>query len=292
MASFKDKSEYLVFKIFSLVFGFLGFKIARAFSKVFGAFIYYCIPVRKEIVLKNLGIAFPDKSVRERKRIALKCYQSILTTFIENFCIPGLTRERLVKAVEFDGDILVKEKLKQNKGMIFYTAHFGNWEIGAASVGYQIGNPIHVIAKPQRNKLVSDWVDQMRETFGNKVIHIGLNIKEAYKVLREKKILGIVGDQRGSREGLRVKLFGRETAVYSGAAALGLKTGAPIIAFMVYRKTNGDYKAEYRVINYDNLPDNAEEKVKEVCQRYISILEEFIKKFPEQWFWMHNIWKY
>ena len=132
----------------------------------------------------------------------------------------------------------------------------------------------------------------MRMKWNNKIISLGISIRNIYKELKNKNLVAMVADQRGPSEGLRVKFFGIDTAMYSGPAILAIKTGAPLIYGLTIRQPDFSYKVVLEEISLNNLPDDEEEKVREISQRLASFLEKYIKLYPEQWLWMHKIWKY
>jgi KDO2-lipid IV(A) lauroyltransferase len=179
-----------------------------------------------------------------------------------------------------------------NKGVILLSAHFGNWEYVAASASLQVDLPFHVVVKPQRNPYVTNWLNKMRTKWNNKVISLGISIREIYKNLKEKNLIAMVADQRGPYEGIRVNFFGIKTAVYSGTAALALKTKAPIIYGITVRQPDYSYNVVLEEISMENLPENEEDRIIELSQRHTSYLEKFIRQYPEQWLWMHKRWKY
>ncbi|NUM62814.1 MAG: lysophospholipid acyltransferase family protein, partial [Ignavibacteriaceae bacterium] len=152
--------------------------------------------------------------------------------------------------------------------------------------------PFSVIVKPLRNPLVFEWMNKSRTRFGNEVVQLGISIRKTYQTLKEKKIVAMVADQRGPAEGVKVNFFKRKVAVYTGPAVLAIKTGAPLICGIPIRDKNYKYKTTLVEISVDNLPENYDEKVIELSQRYISYLEKVIRENPEQWLWMHNRWKH
>jgi Kdo2-lipid IVA lauroyltransferase/acyltransferase len=290
--SVQNKVEYLLFLTLVWFFNLFGFERAKYFAKTFAVIFYYIFPLRKSTVISNLKIAFPQLTVKEIHQLAFNCYYSISITLFEILCLPSLSYEK-VKSLMYCPELnLLKDLYNKGKGLVFLTAHFGNWEFGASFMSVQLNVPIYVVAKDQRNPYVSKWLNMMRQKFGNKVTPLGVSIKNIYAELRKKNILGIVGDQRGSREGMRINFFNRSTAVYPGAASLSVKTGAPIAVSLVARQPDSTYKASLDIIDPELLSGTEQEKVLEINQRYFAILESYIKKYPEQWFWMHNIWKY
>ena len=288
----KNKIEYIIFVLFSYSFRILGLGLSRKFASVLAFTFFYLIPIRKKVVLENLKIAFPNNGEVKNKELAFKIYSSFAVTLVEIMCLPFLNKSDLVNAVECSNPELIVEKFNEGKGVILLSSHFGNWEFIAISVAIQIQLPFSVVVKPLRNTLVYEWMNKGRTKFGNEVVPLGISIRKTYQTLKEKKIVAMVADQRGPKEGVKVDFFGKKVAVYTGPAALALKTGAPIICGIPIRENNFNYKVKLVEIPTNNLPDSEEEKILEISQRYTSYLEEVIREHPEQWLWMHKRWKY
>ncbi len=287
----KNKFEYIIFITIVKVVNIFGITKVKYLAKLLAALLYYIIPIRKKIVIHNLSKAFPNYSLKELKLIAYKNYLSFSTMLLEFMCIPKLSKNKLHLLVKCENLNLVLSKLNQNKGVIILTAHFGNWELGGVSFGSQLGVPLNVLVKPQRNLLVSQWLDDTRESFGNKVIKLGASVRDIYSVLKKNGIVAVVGDQRAPEDSMRVDFFNQSTAVYTGTAAISLKIESPILMMLTIRQPDYTYKIVMKEIKVD---DNSavEDKIKQINQKYMSILEKFIRENPDHWFWMHNIWKY
>ena len=288
----KNRIEYIIFIAFSKFFQFIGLHLARKFSAFIAFFFYYFIPIRKQIVFSNLQLAFPEKSLAEIKDLAFNTYKSFALTLVEIMYLPYFNREQLIDTVECENPELIVENYNQGKGVILLSSHFGNWEFIAISVAMQINIPFSVIVKPLRNPYVFEWMNRFRTKFNNEIVPLGISIRKTYQTLKEKKVVAMVADQRGPREGTRVNFFGREVSVYTGPAALALKTGAPIIFGIPVRQKNYKYRTVLVEVSTDNLPANEEDKIKEISQRHTAYLETVIRENPEQWLWMHNLWKY
>lgn len=290
--SIQNLIEYSFFIALVRFFQLFGLQKARLFAKPLAFLFFYLIPIRKSTVIENLKIAFPGYSEKKIYKIAFNCYYSFTTVLIEIICLPRIKKESLKLLMDCPQIQLLRDAYSKDKGMIILTAHFGNWEIGAASIAAHLGVPLHVVAKDQRNPYITDWLNKMRESSGNTVTSLGVSIKNVYKELKNKNVLGIVGDQRGPREGTRVNFFGKSTAVYPGTAILAVKTGSPVAVGIIVRQPDLKYKVLFEVIDPDNLDGSDEEKAYAINQKYFSVLESYIRKYPEQWFWMHKIWKY
>ena len=172
------------------------------------------------------------------------------------------------------------------------TAHFGNWELGAVGVGIYLDQKINVLVKSQRNPFVANWFLSMSEKFGNKQIPLGISIKEIFKALKNNEVVGVVGDQRGPRKGVKVKYFDTETYTFAGTAAIALKTKSPVLVMLSTRNSKGNYESKIEEIKLEKFVGSKDEQIIQFNQKYMNILEKYVKQYPEQWFWMHNIWKY
>ena len=287
-----DRIEYFIFKLFSYLFKITGLKFARKISALLAFVFFYIIPIRKETTIENISKAFPEYSKDKVKKIAFGSYKSFAIALIEILLIPWMTKEEVEKAVKCSNLDFILKKYNEKKGVLLISAHFGNWEYMAVSIGAQLNVPLSVVVKPQRNIYVTAWLDKMRALWGNKIVPLGISIRQIYKKLKDKNIIAMVADQRGPAEGIRVIFFGRRTSVYPGPAILALKTNAPLLYGVSVRQPDYSYQTEFFEISTENLPENDEDKIIEVNQRMFVLLESIVRKYPEQWLWQHKRWKY
>jgi KDO2-lipid IV(A) lauroyltransferase len=288
----KNYLEYFIFNSLCKIFCHFGIYKARKFSNILAFIFYYIVRIRKAVVFKNLRLAFPNLSDKEIKKIAYENYKSITITLIEILCIPSMSEEEMKNILRFDQVNLFLEKYNLGRGLILMSGHFGNWEFTAISGSLQMGIPFQVLVKPQRNTLVDEWMNKARTRWNNKVIPLGVSIRSAYQVIKEKKIIAMVADQRGPNIGIRVNMFGIPSAIYTGPAVLALKNNTPILVGVSVRQKDYSYVMEADELSLDNLIGSEEDKIKEICQRYTDILEKYIRRYPEQWLWMHNRWRH
>jgi Kdo2-lipid IVA lauroyltransferase/acyltransferase len=288
----QDRIEYILFILLSYSVRVIGLSPSRKLSYLLAAFFYFIVPIRKKTVKDNLQKAFPEYNKSRINKIAFGSYRSFCITLVEILYLPGMSESELVSSVLFTDIPMMKHQFEEGKGLIFLGAHFGNWEYIALSVAIQMNVPLSVIVKTQRNTLVNNWLDYNRVRWGNRIVPLGISIRQVYKELKEKRIVAMVADQRGPSDGIRINFMGRKTSVFSGPALLALKTGAPIIFGITIRQPDYSYKAAIELINTDDLPEEEDLKVVELSQRHAAVLEKYIKQFPEQWFWMHKRWKH
>jgi Kdo2-lipid IVA lauroyltransferase/acyltransferase len=288
----KHRIEYFLFTFIGKLLSLFGFSSIPATSKIIAILAFYIFRIRRNVVIKNLTIAFPNLTSSEINSLALKNYQSIAITFFEIFNLKKMNIEIIKERFSNVGFDFIKEKYKENKGLILLTAHFGNWEMGALASGIYLKESINVLVKKQKNPYVADWLNTFRERFGNAQIFLGPSIRELYKSIKNKKIIGVVGDQRGKRDGVRINFFERETLTFPGTAAIAFKTKCPVIVMLCARRCDGTYEPIINELDYSEIDGTLDEQIQKFNQLYMSILEKTIRKYPEQWFWMHNIWKY
>ncbi|MGA9294146.1 MAG: lysophospholipid acyltransferase family protein [Ignavibacteriaceae bacterium] len=288
----KNTIEYILFLGLSYFTGLIGLNLSRKFSFFIALLFFYLIPIRKKTVFENLTNAFPEYSEKKIKEIAFGSYKSFSIALVEILYMPFMTKNEMEKIVQCSNTDLIIKKFNEKNGVILLSAHFGNWEYVAVSVSLQVGIPFKVVIKPQRNPYVTKWLNKVRTKWKNEVVSLGLSIRQIYKVLKEKNIVAMVADQRGPAEGIRVNFFGRKVSIYPGPAIMSLKTNAPIIYGINVRQPGYNYKTHLFEIDKNNLPENEEEKIIELSQRHASHLEKAIRENPEQWLWMHKLWKY
>ena len=288
----KNKIEYIILLFFSWIFQLLGLKLSRKLSFGLAALFYYFIPIRKTTVLDNLKNAFPDYSENKIRRIAFGNYKSFAITLVEILSLPGTSKKDIEKKVNCKNPDLIIDRYNSNSGVILLSAHFGNWEYMAISMGVKLNIPLATLAKEQRNPYVTKWMNRERTKWNNTVVPLGISIRQIYQTLKNKQIVAMVADQRGSEEGAKIDFFGRNISVHTGPAALSLKTGSPILYALSVRQKDYTYDTTFTEISKDNLTGSTEEKIIQLSQRHMSYLEDYVRKYPEQWLWMHKRWRH
>jgi len=288
----KNTLEYFLFSTLSKFFCLLGIEHSRKFASLLAFLFYYLLPIRKNVVKKNLSLAFPANSSVQTDKIAYECYKSLAITLIEILCMPILSTDDIEKYFHWENINLLKEKYAEKKGVILLVSHSANWEYATLAISKKIEISFGVIMKEQRNNFVSDWMVKYRSKWGNRMILLGISVRNFYKELLDKNIVLLAADQRAPKESQRVLFFGRSSTCFSGPASLAIKTGAPIVFALMQREDDLSYTIKFLEVSTENLPEREDEKILELSQRHTNILEEAIRKAPAQWLWMHDRWKF
>jgi len=244
------------------------------------------------VALQNLRNAFPESNVARLESIALKSFQSVCITFLELIWLPMLSRNGVRQRVQIDNIELVNQLMNDEKGIIFLTAHFGSWELAIQAIMVHLNAPVCAIAKTQSNVLVDRAITRWREVNGLKTVPMGAGVREILRVLGQKGIVAMAADQSAAKESVAVEFFGRTVPTFQGPAVFSLKTGAPIVLGCTVRQQNGTYQMHLVHVRSDDLVGASEQNIRILTQRQVRATEEIIRKYPEQWMWMHKRWKH
>lgn len=277
--------EFLFLKFIGAVFTLLPLDLVYFFVKMLGLFTFHVIGVRREVTIDNIRNSLGDVCDEEQiRKIARDSYVNMGITFFEMLIVQRFEGHMLERVDMTDSHIL-RRNLEKGHGVIVVSCHFGSWEIVGAALS-AADMPMTVVVKKLSNPYVDRMIYDRRTGFGNKIINHGVSIKHIVRALKNKEIVGLISDQDAGRDGVFVDFFRRKASTPQGAAQLALKRNVPIVVVMTLRTGNGKYKGIFKEIA---VSEN--DTVESVTQRYTSFIEEVVREYPEQYFWMHRRWK-
>lgn len=279
--SLYHKLTYHVLKSFGKILRSLTSKNRHIISQNIASILYNFIPKRKETAINNIRIAFPNKSSIEVNQILKNCYQFFSYNFIQFMAFPPKYDSLEIKV---DGRKILNDALKNDKGVILISAHFGAWEV----LGHWFGvndYPLRGVAQKQKNRGANKFFEEKRKLSGISQVYRKTNIEMLYEVLHQKEILGLVSDQDAKQKGVFVDFFNKPASTHKGAALFHQRTNAPMIFGVCLQNQFNKYKIKITAI------ESEKNTVKTITQNYTSALETLIKKYPEQYFWFHKRWK-
>ncbi|WP_457635405.1 lysophospholipid acyltransferase family protein [Persephonella sp.] len=251
--------------------------------------LFWNLGYRKDVIMKNLDIAFPEKSKEWKKQIGKKSLQNIGRTLSEFPKIP-----QYVESKQID-KIFVIEKgediLREKGSKIIITAHIGNWEIGGAGLVSKYGDVVS-LAYRMKNKKLNDLINSIRRASGLKIIFHDQPLKDFVKALKEGKRVVFLADQNALRHrGVFVDFFGFPASTVVFPAKLAVRYKVPVIfAYQYFDYKEKIYRAEVKEINWEPLKDK-EQSIKNLVQIYTKEIENAVKEHPDQYFWVHKRWK-
>jgi KDO2-lipid IV(A) lauroyltransferase len=203
---------------------------------------------------------------------------------------PVLKNDKLDGLVEFEGLENIDRALSEKKGAVMIAGHFGSWELMGAATR-QKGYPIDFLVGEQHNLLVDDMMNEYRQLMGIGIIKMGVATRGVIKALRNNRFVAMLSDQDAGRDGTMVSFFGYPASTPKGPAAFALKTDAQIIMGFIIRQDNKKQRIIFEKPIHIQKSEDKEEDIKNLTQAYTSLLEDYIRKYPDHWFWPHRRWK-
>jgi len=265
--------------------------IRKIFFKSLLMLFYHAAAKHRLIALHNLRCAFPEKEMEELITIAKGVYRNVAITAAEFFSMPSITRENLHEWVELEGLEHYEAGISQGKGLLSIIAHFGNWELMPVIAPFLL-KPLYIVYRPLDSPVLDNMVEHMRTINGNWMIPKGGSGKRIMELLQQNHLIGILSDQNvAAREGVFVDFFGRPACTGVGLAVLALRSGAPIIPGFMARQKSGKYKLILKPLVEVSRTGDYERDLLENTQRFTKIVEEIVREYPDQWFWIHQRWK-
>jgi KDO2-lipid IV(A) lauroyltransferase len=268
--------------------------IRKLFFKFLLMLYYHAAARRRLIALHNLRCAFPEKDMEELIRIAKGVYRNLAITAAEFFSMPSITRENLHEWVEMEGLEHFEAGVAQGKGLLTIIAHFGNWELMPVTVPLFLKflKPSYIVYRPLDSPLLDNMVEHVRTINGNEMIPKGGSGKRIMELLKENHAIAILSDQNvAAREGVFVDFFGRPACTGVGLAVLALRSGAPVLPMFMARQKSGKYKFIMKPLVEISRTGDYEKDLFENTQRFTKVVEDVIREYPDQWFWIHQRWK-
>lgn len=260
-------------------------------GRALGLTWFYLVPIRRRVALENIQKAFPHWNAHKRFAMASKNFQNYGCGLVEFMMLPHFDEDRARELFTIENLHYYKEAVAKNKGVFFLTLHIGSWELMSA-IGPLLGIPIHVITKKFKAKgLNKVWID-LRNQRGIRLIEEEKSTFQILRAIRNGDAVGFILDQfMGPPVGVRTKFFGEETGTPAALALFADRTRAPVIPVYNVREKNG----KLRLVFEPEIPfmeqGSTAENISFMTQVYTSKIEEIVKKFPEQWLWIHRRWK-
>lgn len=281
--------EYIPLRILMEIFAVLPYIVIILFAKLVGSLMYYFAKESRKVALINLKQAFPEKSYRERKRIAKRSMKCMIMTFAEFIKSSRMSDKRILRRIKIEGLEKFDNALyDKNIGIVTITGHIGNWEYIASYFGLKGYNP-HVLVRPLDNPKLNKYLESWREKRGAKCISRWGDLRAIFEAMKKNKPVAFLCDQN-YLDGIFVDFFGYPCATAVGPIAVALKTNAPIAILYDIPNRYGYHKIVVSEIMYIEHKETKEETIKHNTQRYTKKLEEIIRKYPENWLWVHPRW--
>jgi len=265
---------------------------ARAVGAAVAGLFYRVNPRLERAALFNLNIAFPTMPEDNRRAIARRLMRHIGWMGGEFSQFPRDTPESIRRIITIDGMENYHAAKARGKGLIYLTGHMGAWELAPFAQALN-GYPLHFLVRPVQNPRVNALVDRYRCLGGNQTISKNESVREMLRILRENGDVGVLMDVNSSiEEGVFVPFFGVLACTSSGVARIALRTDCAVMPGYVYWN-EGEKRYHLQLDPAIELlrTGDAEADVVANTARFVQVFEQYARKYPDQWLWVHKRWK-
>lgn len=285
------KLEYFAVRGIVGALGLPPLRFSMNLGAAFGRFFQRFAPKLNRVGGRNLEIAFPNSDEIERQKILRGCFENLgrQLGLVSHFS--RLARENLSDVIRVQGLEHCAAAHAAGRGVIFFTAHFGGWEASHLAVS-AAGFPINVIVRRIDNPLVENFVGNLRSRFGSRTIDKKTSARTMFRRLKAGEILGILADlNTQEHEGVFVDFFGVPASTSAGIAKLALRTNAAVLpGFAVWQPDEQKYLLRLEPpVEFKRTTDD-ERDVRDLTQKITGIIEDYVRRFPDQWLWIHKRW--
>ena len=272
--------------------------VIHRMSDLLGNLLFLLMPARRKLAIENLNYALgAERTEGEIKRIALKSCQSFFLTCFEIIKFQDFFRRKdareTLRSLSKELEILLQKARKiheESGGCIFVSPHLGNWEY-LPHVSSVLGIPLVVVARPFSNAYLERLIYSTRADSGQVILPKKNILFMLQKTLRQGKSIGLLPDQ-STHQGISVNFFGRKASTTPGPALLSIMYKRPIVVVACCRKKNG---ADFEGVVSDPIWPGSDESEKREIFRLTEAMnkkmEDIIRQYPEQYFWIHDRWK-
>jgi KDO2-lipid IV(A) lauroyltransferase len=260
--------------------------VANWLARGYATLLDLALPRLRRVALSNLAMALPELDVPARRRIADGVFRSIARLLVAFARFPRIHRGNIGDWIRYEGFEHFEEARKRGRGVLFATAHLGNWELSAFAHAWMAA-PMYVVIRPLDNPKIDALVERRRMLSGNHLIGKKEYARGILKALQGNQAVGILVDQNASlEEGMFVDFFGIPACAGTGFAKLAAHSGAAVIpGFALWIESERKYVL--RFYPPVEITGDAEANTRELHAR----LEAVIREYPDQWLWIHRRWK-
>jgi KDO2-lipid IV(A) lauroyltransferase len=291
-AGLRKTIEFAAVRVVVGVVGMMPRTLARAMGAVLGWVAFYGLGKLRRTGLRNLALAFSEKSETERLRILGRMYRNMGWQMAEFCKMPGYSAAQASEFIRYDGLENYLRARERGKGVLVLTGHLGAWELSSFYHSLR-GYPMSLVIRRLDNERVDGFVNRIRCLHGNRVIHKDDFARGLLKAMNAGETVGILMDTNMTPpQGVFVPFFGVEACTATAMARIALKTGAAVLpGFLLWEQQEGKYVLrfgeELELVRSDDLQGD----IVENTARFTATIESYVRRYPEQWLWVHRRWK-
>ncbi|MDZ7640330.1 MAG: lysophospholipid acyltransferase family protein [Bryobacterales bacterium] len=244
------------------------------------------VPRLRHIAQRNLEIVEPSLGIPHRQRLVSELYRSMARSVWVVARLSSNSFRYVHNYIKLENLEYVTRSLALKRGLLFATAHLGAWELSALAFGALV-QPMDVVARPLDNPYLDTWITQLRAQTGNRVFQKSGTLREVMRALQDNRAVGFLLDQNVISQDLCfVEFFGIQTSASSVFAKIAARSGAPVVPGFA---TWSDQERRY-VLRFEE-PVTITGEVESDTQAIHTVIENAIRRSPEQWLWIHRRFK-
>jgi KDO2-lipid IV(A) lauroyltransferase len=260
-------------------------------GRYLGTLAYVLDLPHRRIVRTNLRLAFPDWSAEKIRDTSKRIFQNLGTTLVEILQLAAYSKRDVIARARLIGEDRLQRALAQNKGLIVVSAHLGNWEFGMQYGACFLDKPALGVAKKIHFNALNQWVHNLRTRFGTHIVYKKGALPDMRQALRRKEIVVLLVDQSKRKEGVDVNFFGYRVPATPAAAFLSIRCKSPVLPVFCTRDASGQLTIHVQEPVEFRYTGDLRIDVQASTQLITNVVETMIRRFPEQWFWVHKRWK-
>ena len=284
------KLEYYIVVIFFSIFKRIPFGLVKYIGLFLAFLSQYVIRYRTKLVRENLRRAFPEYDENKIRQLIKEVYINFTYLWVEWLQSERFTWEFAQKNCVVENFDVVDRAVAQNKGLVLFSGHLGNFEWVARYVQHRHGK-LTGIMRRMHNRDINDFAVRFRQGLGFGVVYTDGAFQKCLQILAEGGNLGVAGDQDAHEKGVFVDFFGIPSSTPVGAAMFHLKGGAPIVFAAGIREKWGKFRLIFEEVPVPENKDVNDDNIYRITQATTSLLEKYIRRSPGQYFWTHRRWK-
>ena len=292
MSTFRHNLEYFPVWLLARSIGVLPRPLARGFCQGVGLAIYTVHRRLRKVGLRNLDLAFPEKSRKQKLRILRQLFLGLGRQLAEFTLFPRYTKENVSQIAIYEGFQNFAEANARGKGVIYLTAHFGGWEVSSFAHSLN-GHPMNIVVRPLDNPYVNALVDRYRTLHGNRTFGKQDFARGLLTAMKRQEAVGILMDTNMTPpQGAFVDYFGIPACTATGMARVALHTGAAVLpSFSIWDRELGKYKIHFDpALQLVSTGDDEADAIANTAL-FTRVIENYARQYPEQWLWVHRRWK-
>lgn len=256
-----------------------------------GKLLYVVDAPHRRIVHRNLQFTHPEWSTFYIQQSSKRIFQNLVIAILEIFQMSFYSCDDYFGRIRLVGEEHLYSALKKNKGLIIFSAHLGNWEVGLQYLTCLLNLPITGVAKKMRLKPLDRWVTQSRSRFGVRIIEKKGAFSEMMQTLRRGEILALLIDQSKSSEGIIVKFFDKLVRTTPAVAMLAIRCKSPVLPMFCARAEDGQLTIFVEPPLAIQRTRDLRSDLTQNTQMMTSMVEKAVRKYSDQWLWLHKRWK-